>query len=64
MCWHMPIYAVAREPAGERANNGVGQGLRLAIGLRGVVRAAPVMPFSRYRLLPLCACVNGLNTDI
>ena len=31
------VNAVAREPAGEWANNGVGQGLRLAIGLRGAV---------------------------
>ena len=48
---------MAREPAGEWANNRVGQGLRLAIGLRGAVvftvgfRAASAMPFSRYRLL-------------
>lgn len=30
-------YAVAREPVGERTNKGVGQGIRLAVGLRGVV---------------------------
>ena len=34
-----PIYiiTVSREPAGKRTNDGHGQGLRLAIGLRGAI---------------------------
>ena len=36
--WHNVLNnAVAREPAGERENNGVGQSLRLVMGLRGAV---------------------------
>ena len=31
------VYTVSREQAGKQTNDGIGQGLRLAIGLRGAV---------------------------
>ena len=51
---------MSREPAGERANDGVGQGLRLAIGLRGAVCHAIL----EIQVIALMECVNGLHTSM